>query len=38
METLKIAIVLVCVVAFAVWGIWVALRAQEQKEATEKKE
>jgi len=38
MEILKILIVLLCIVAFAVWGIWVALRAEERKEAADKKD
>ncbi len=37
METLKILIPVLCVVAFGVWGAWVALRAEERKEAAEKK-
>lgn len=38
MEILKILIVVLFFASLAAWGIWVALRAEERKEATDKKE
>jgi len=36
-ETLKILVVVLCFIAFGIWGVWVALRAEERREAATKK-
>ena len=35
---MDVVIFLAFIAAFAAWGIWVSLRAEERKEAGEKKE
>ena len=37
-ETLKILVVVLCFIAFGIWGVWVALRADERREAAKRKE
>jgi hypothetical protein len=38
MEMLKIIIFVVCVGGIGVWGIWIAFRAEDRKEAADKKD